>query len=78
MSEPITEDMEQYTGPVLILHGSEDDAVPYSYSEEAAQHFPNAEFHLIEGAGHGFFLQDAETALGYCMEFLSQHIPEPE
>ena len=78
MSEPIIEDMDQYTGPVLILHGSEDDVVPYSCSKNAAEHFPNAEFLLIEGAGHGFFLQDAETALGYCMEFLSPLIPEKE
>ena len=78
MSEPIIEDMESYPGPVLILHGSEDDVVPSSYSENAAQHYPDAEFHLIEGAGHGFFLQDAETAFGYCMEFLNKHIPEQE
>ena len=74
MSEPIIEDMESYDKPVLILHGSEDDAVPYSYSENAAEHFPNAEFYLIDGAGHGFFLQDAETAFEYCMEFLSKYI----
>jgi pimeloyl-ACP methyl ester carboxylesterase len=78
MSEPIIEDMEAYPNPVLILHGSEDDVVPYSCSKNAAEHFPNAEFHLIEGAGHGFFLQDAETAFGYCMEFLSPLIPEKE
>ena len=76
MHEPITEDMEAYAGPVLILHGSEDAVVPCSYSETAAAHYPNAELHLIEGAGHGFFLQDADTALSYCLPFLSRIIAE--
>ena len=72
MSEPITQDMESYRKPVLILHGSEDDVVLPSYSEDAAKHYPNAEFHLIEGAGHGFFLQDAETAMSFCMPYVQK------
>lgn len=46
--------LPRYPGPVLLLHGTEDTLVPISYSERAAETFPNAHLIPVEGAGHGF------------------------
>lgn len=54
-----------YEGPVLIFHGDEDDVVPVSYSECAAEVYENAELHVVEGAGHGF---SDEQLDGVCEE----------
>lgn len=43
-----------YTGPVLLMHGTEDTSVDLSVSEKAVGVFPNAELIIIDGAGHGF------------------------
>ncbi|MGN0469098.1 MAG: alpha/beta hydrolase family protein [Acutalibacteraceae bacterium] len=43
-----------FKGDVLILHGTNDFVVPYSYSEKAAKIYENCELHLIKGATHGF------------------------
>ncbi|MGN1419182.1 MAG: alpha/beta hydrolase family protein [Acutalibacteraceae bacterium] len=43
-----------FKGDVLILHGTNDFVVPYSYSEKAANIYENCELHLIKGATHGF------------------------
>lgn len=39
---------------VLIVHGTNDFIVPYSYSQHASEIYINCELHLIEGANHGF------------------------
>lgn len=44
-----------YQGPVLILHGSSDGLVDISYGECAVDSCSNAEFHVIENGGHGFY-----------------------
>jgi len=44
----------QYTGPVMLQHGTEDAAVPYSSGVTAAQRYANCELITLEGAGHGF------------------------
>ena len=46
--------MEKYPGKVLIVHGDKDELVPIRCSEEAVKHFPNVEFYIQEGSGHGF------------------------
>lgn len=43
-----------YSGPVTILHGSNDIIVPVSYSQKAVELYKNASLHIIEGANHGF------------------------
>ncbi len=40
--------------PTLILHGDEDRVVPLSYSQRAAETFPNASLRVFSGEGHGF------------------------
>lgn len=46
----------EYTGPALILHGSDDQVVPLQNSQMYLDALPTAdkEFSLIDGAGHTF------------------------
>lgn len=59
-----------YQGNVTIIQGSEDQLVAASSIEEASALFPHAEFHLIEGAGHGFSDDYFETSVVYGMDYL--------
>lgn len=44
--------IKQYTGPVFIVHGDEDEAIPVHFSEEAAAKYENAELVIIHGDDH--------------------------
>ena len=65
-------DMEDFERPVLILHGDRDGIVDLSYSERAAETYPDADFHVLHGAGHGFYGSSFEEALGYILEYLQR------
>ena len=62
-----------YTGPVLILHGNLDWLVPLSYSERAAEVFPNAELVVMPGQGHGFIGSGRKEAMKTELAFLQEH-----
>lgn len=64
-----------YAGPVLIGHGTADTTVDISYSQRAAQTYPKAEFHAIDGAGHSFAGSDFVTVAGYVQDFLARNAP---
>ena len=49
------EEIVKYTGPVLLIHGTDDQVVPPSYSVKAARVYPQCSLHWIDGAGHGFY-----------------------
>lgn len=59
-----------FTKPVLIIHGTDDNIVPVSYSQRAAEVYPDAELKIIEGAGHGFYGSDQTQATTWLTEFL--------
>lgn len=67
-----------YSGDVLIEHGTADPIVPYSYSERALGVYNATRDHAtlipIEGAGHGFSGSDDVTAVANAMEFLRGHV----
>ncbi len=44
--------IKAYDKPVCIIHGKEDDLVPYEYSIKANEQYANSELHLIDGVGH--------------------------
>ena len=46
--------MDRYPGPVLILHGDEDDVVPAEEAEKAAKRYADCELHIIRGETHHF------------------------
>ncbi len=50
-----TDEVQRFGGPVLIVHGTEDQSVPLSHAELYAKVLgKQAEVHLIEGADHVF------------------------
>lgn len=44
--------VSNYTGPVLIIHGDKDEAVPVNYSEELDEIYENSEMWIISGDDH--------------------------
>jgi pimeloyl-ACP methyl ester carboxylesterase len=44
--------LQQITVPTLIIHGTADRNVPFSFSEQFAQHVPHARLAALEGADH--------------------------
>lgn len=66
----VYEEIGNYTGKVLLLHGSADSIVPISYSDRAAEVYEDAEYYVIDGAGHGFHGDAFEDAVRYVFEYL--------
>lgn len=50
----VEDEIARYDGPVLIIHGDADEAVPYSYSVKAQKLYKNAKLVTIEGDDHCF------------------------
>ena len=48
----VEDEIERYEGPVLIVHGDEDEAVPYEYGVKAAELYKNAKLVTIHGDDH--------------------------
>lgn len=63
-------EMQKYTKPVLLLHGNRDGIVDISYSERAAESYPNVEFHTMRGAGHGFYGSSFDEAMKHILNYL--------
>lgn len=65
-------EMPNYTSPVLILHGDRDGIVDVSYAQRAAESYPDAELHILHGAGHGFYGSSFDTAMSYILDYLRE------
>lgn len=63
MNLPIYETAANYTGPVLILHGTHDRIVPYTYSERYHEKLVNSQLRLISDEDHTFSNTYQESAL---------------
>ena len=50
----VEDEINRYDGPVLIIHGDEDEAVPYSYGVKAAELYKNAKLVTVPGDDHCF------------------------
>lgn len=61
----VEEAIDRYRGPVLIVHGDEDEAVPVEYGIRAAERYADAKLVLIEGDDHcyGRHLDQVVTAV---------------
>ena len=67
-----------YARPVVILHGSKDIIVPVSNSQKAAERYPDAKLHIIEGASHGFNaanLGELGAMMGYTADYDGEVLP---
>lgn len=70
----IYEVMENYLGPTLLLHGTNDNVVPVSYARRASETFIDCQYIEIEGAGHGFSGASNERAISASISFLNDSI----
>lgn len=70
LSYDVYEDIPSFTKPVLIIQGSEDEIVLPSVTKAANDLYPNSEYHLIDGAGHGFAGEEHDEAAGYGLDFI--------
>ena len=68
----IYEVMANYDGKALIIHGTADSIAPIFYSERAAETFPNAQLVKIDGAGHGYYGEEMETAAEKAVSFIRE------
>jgi len=62
MNIDIFEIISEYKGPVCIIHGNQDQIVPISFSHKAVEVYDNACLSIINGAGHGFYGKDSDSA----------------
>jgi pimeloyl-ACP methyl ester carboxylesterase len=72
------ERLAEITQPSLVLIGDRDTAVmgTGSHSDQStylAEHLPNAELRVIEGAAHGYFWQCPEETVAAILEWTSRH-----
>jgi poly(3-hydroxyoctanoate) depolymerase len=56
----------------LILHGTEDPVVSVANARSMANIMPNAQLHILAGAGHLFLLDEPESVVPVLMDFLAR------
>lgn len=64
------EEVAKYKGPVLLIHGTEDDIVSIDYSKKVDQALENSKFVIIEGGVHGFALEHDKIAIEAIRKFI--------
>lgn len=62
---PIDEAIENFKRPVLIIHGTEDEAVPYKFGKELSEKYANVRLVSIEGDNHcyNYHLDEVKSAV---------------
>ncbi len=60
---PIYETAANYNGPALIVQGTHDQIVPYTYAERYHEKIPNSELKLIPDENHVFTKTQKETSV---------------
>ncbi len=58
----VEDEIERYEGPVLIVHGDDDEAVPYEYGKKAAELYKNGRLVTIHGDDHCYTRHLSEMA----------------
>lgn len=61
-----------YEKPVLLMHGDRDGIVPISYAEHAAEVYPDVDYYVISGGGHGFYGNSLDDAFSHIFEYLKK------
>ena len=70
---PIFETSGAYDGPVCLIHGKDDTAVPFSYSEHYHEVYAHSELHLLDGEDHTFSRRRPEV-IATTVDFLKKHL----
>jgi hypothetical protein len=78
LSFDIYEVLRQYSGPVLLFHGTADPYVPLAYTQRAAQALADARTVILKDAGHGFKGEDRERAARESAAFVQEILTKTE
>lgn len=70
---PIYETAEKFTNPALMIHGTADVIVPYTYSLSYKKIFRRGELKLLDGDDHSFVGDEARVAK-IAADFFAQHL----
>lgn len=70
---PIYETSSKYSGPVCLIHGTEDEIVPYSYSQKYDELYADSELHLLEGENH-ILSKCRKEVISLSAGFLKKHL----
>ncbi|HEY40864.1 MAG TPA: alpha/beta hydrolase [Dehalococcoidia bacterium] len=65
--------LPEIKAPTLVLCGDTDKMVSPENSRLLASRIPNAELVMLEGIGHGFFLEAVEQSANVIIDFLRRH-----
>ena len=72
---PIYETAAKYQGPALIIHGTGDRVVPYTYGLRCHQQWPGSQYVEQEYFDHGFsqnIYRTTDTVTSFLLKVLSQ------
>ncbi|MBF8970018.1 alpha/beta hydrolase [Streptococcus sp. NLN76] len=72
MSIEINAEIKKVKAPVMIIHGTEDEVVPYSYALDANKNFSDSQLVTVEGGGHWIDPSFNQTALPALQAFLGK------
>ena len=72
---PLLRNLPEYAGPVLLITGDQDKAVPPSTSRDLAAKMPHATHVSLPGLGHLAHEEDAEAVRGVIADYLQHKIP---
>lgn len=70
----VFENIKNYDGDVLIIHGDKDAVVSKEASKHAKEVYANAELVVLEGEGHGFSPAGSLIAREHVCNFIKKHI----
>lgn len=63
---------QEYGKEILLIHGSRDSVIPLSYSDRLADTVDHVEYHILQGADHGFLGKNFNQAVSYILDFLNR------
>ena len=71
---PIYETAKEYKGPALVIHGTWDVVVPYTYGERYHQGYKNSRLILLPKVDHSFTSEEAQNKTATeITEFIKKH-----
>jgi pimeloyl-[acyl-carrier protein] methyl ester esterase len=71
-SSDLRQTLSSIQQPALVMHGENDAVTPCTAGRALSELLPNAEFHVIAGAGHAPFLTDADAVAAQLLAFLHE------
>lgn len=67
----VFEEIGNYPGRVLLMHGGKDPVVPIAYTQKAFTRYQNAEYRIFPEEGHGFSMEAARRMFDEVVLFIA-------